>query len=427
MGSMLQTLFHPFVPSEWLAANMGKRFVHLADACRSLGSLLSWDEFNSLLRHIDPSRVHLSRDGQVLDSSAFLRTGHKRARSASPRLSAPDVEALVRSGATILIDEIDELHDPIGVLAQEFERELRLRVTVNLYASFGTKPGFGLHYDDHDVFVLQLIGEKRWDIYPPTKMFPLPNDRLARGLLPEGPASWVGIIRTGDALYVPRGWWHLVRPCSAESVHLTVGVANLTGVDLVMWASSHLAEQELFRAPLPYLNDTRELARHLERLAASLASELTKESVIETCLHHLAAVGVSRPVFGLPSTALPSLPLEGGDELIAVNALRALAARTIAPDGNLEVAIGETRMTFPSSASEVLAFLTSNPRVLVTRLFTTFETRYDRNSLKALVQQLADNGILTIGRTVWYPSVSGEEEDDHEAVLNPAVGGTGFR
>src|SRR6201999_4150390 len=59
------------------------------------------------------------------------------------------------------------------------------------------------------------------------------------------------VMRPGDALYLPSGWLHSAVAIAATSVHLTVGVAALTGADVVRQLADELSRGPALRAPLP--------------------------------------------------------------------------------------------------------------------------------------------------------------------------------
>ncbi|MDX3698023.1 cupin domain-containing protein [Streptomyces europaeiscabiei] len=48
----------------------------------------------------------------------------------------------------------DELHQPLARLCEAIERQLRTRVQANLYASWTSTEGFGVHWDDHDTVIV---------------------------------------------------------------------------------------------------------------------------------------------------------------------------------------------------------------------------------------------------------------------------------
>ena len=100
----------------------------------------------------------------------------------------------------------------------------RAYVQVNCYLSYGDASGFGPHWDDHDVVVIQLAGRKHWEVHEPSELGAL------SAFTPPGATQrsiWSGLLSPGSALYIPRGWPHSVTGLSSEpSVHLTLSIAG---------------------------------------------------------------------------------------------------------------------------------------------------------------------------------------------------------
>ena len=122
---------------------------------------------------------------------------------------------------------------PITHLAESLERVFRVRIQVNAYAGWRTSHGFDLHWDDHDVFILQIAGRKKWKVYGMTRKYPLARDVEPATDKPDTPL-WEGMLEDGDLLYIPRGWWHVATPLDEPTLHLTVGVNNPNGADLLV-------------------------------------------------------------------------------------------------------------------------------------------------------------------------------------------------
>jgi ribosomal protein L16 Arg81 hydroxylase len=57
-----------------------------------------------------------------------------------------------------VLHAVDDLARSLSDLAAQVEHFLRAAVTVNLYATWGEVEGFNVHWDDHDVFVMQVAG-----------------------------------------------------------------------------------------------------------------------------------------------------------------------------------------------------------------------------------------------------------------------------
>jgi len=58
-------------------------------------------------------------------------------------------------------------------------------------------------------------------------------------------------MRPGDALYLPSGWLHSAVARQGTSIHLTVGVAALTGADVIRELVAEVSRNPELRAPLP--------------------------------------------------------------------------------------------------------------------------------------------------------------------------------
>ena len=155
---------------------------------------------------------------------------------------------------------LQEIHPPVRPLADAFDETLGGYTGINLYASWAATRGFATHWDDHDVFVLQVAGTKRWHLYGETRRFPLPRD-AEPNVKPPRETVWSEVIRAGDVFYIPRGWWHDARTepgdgaDDAGSLHLSCSLLPATGLDLMEWLSGRLARHETFRRDLPHPTD----------------------------------------------------------------------------------------------------------------------------------------------------------------------------
>ena len=81
---------------------------------------------------------------------------------------------------------------PVAGFARSLEAALGHPVQVNAYITPPGSQGFDLHQDDHDVFVLQSHGSKRWVVH---ERHDLPPTRAALIEVDLGP---------GDSLYIPK-------------------------------------------------------------------------------------------------------------------------------------------------------------------------------------------------------------------------------
>ena len=132
-----------------------------------------------------------------------------------------------------------EHNETIHTLLSLLESEFGCMVGSNAYLTPLNSQGFAPHYDDVDVFILQLEGFKRWRVYAPfNKRETLPRASSAdytEKQMDEAEEEVDMVLGPGDVLYLPRGWIHqaetVVRPnhlpkmpgvSDDHSLHLTV-------------------------------------------------------------------------------------------------------------------------------------------------------------------------------------------------------------
>jgi hypothetical protein len=131
------------------------------------------------------------------------------------------------------------------------ELELSHAVQANAYVTPAGSRGLGVHYDTHDVFVLQLSGTKSWAIYPPVLEDPLASQPWKGTAADAGEPILSVELAAGDCLYVPRGFLHAAEAQRELSAHLTIGVVTTTWYDVVQTLIAGLAEEPELRRALP--------------------------------------------------------------------------------------------------------------------------------------------------------------------------------
>ncbi|CAN6241232.1 unnamed protein product [Urochloa humidicola] len=108
-------------------------------------------------------------------------------------------------------------------------------IGANIYFSPASSQGLARHYDDHCVLVWQLLGCKKWMIWPnPKPLLPRlyePVDPLD-GTLDEN-SGRMEVLHEGDVMYIPRGYVHVAHTDIDEShmnayagysLHLTLAI-----------------------------------------------------------------------------------------------------------------------------------------------------------------------------------------------------------
>jgi bifunctional lysine-specific demethylase and histidyl-hydroxylase NO66 len=235
-------------PAQFLADRWGRAPYVYRGGAGHFGDLFSLRELNRLLvmGTIPHQYIRLARNGALAADREWV-TYAPRTLAFMP--SSKRIGSLVSEGYTLSIIQMERFAQGLSELCAGLHAELSLRASAIVYFTPPSSQGYGTHYDDLDVIVLQLAGEKAWRVF----------DRAAEGPLSKKsvtlPPSQSPILATklqrGDALYVPR---HFVHSAAAEdqfSLHVSVGIYATTVADMLRYAVDQLAASPALAQALP--------------------------------------------------------------------------------------------------------------------------------------------------------------------------------
>jgi bifunctional lysine-specific demethylase and histidyl-hydroxylase NO66 len=229
----------------------------LTPSAGDYGDLLSLAAVDELIseRGLRTPFLRVAKDGSVVDRKRFTRGGGAGAEI-DDQLADDRLAELFLDGSTLVLQGLHRTWPPLIDLGTRLSTELGHPVQINAYVTPPQNKGFSAHFDVHDVFVLQVAGEKRWTIHPPVHPAPLRDQEWTRyrGAVERQAATEPAIdtvLRPGDALYLPRGWLHSAEALGDVSVHLTVGIHSVTRYALAEALLALAAEEPALRASLP--------------------------------------------------------------------------------------------------------------------------------------------------------------------------------
>lgn len=303
-GLDLFRLLSPEGPRSFHTRHLGKRFLHSPGHRSELADLFRWEDLNRILatERLDPQRLKIVRAGRVTPFPLIAERTPQLIPNGSPRrLLGPEVVEQLDAGATLVMDAVEELHLPLRAFVQRIEQELRCLVQVNVYVSAGVTEGLALHWDDHDVFALQVAGRKRWRVVGPTLDQPVRDTAPPPRPSDHAPAVFDDVLEEGDILYVPRGWWHAVRAVGEPTIHLAVSARIPQALDLVHATLGRAAgTDQRLRDDIPTWATAEDRDEWLRQLATALQHALSPRRLAEVPLWADRPPVPARPSFALP-------------------------------------------------------------------------------------------------------------------------------
>ncbi len=305
----------------------------------------------------------------------------------------------MQSGCTIVLDSLDTFDPTLEVACQALQWWSHELVQVNTYLTTNDAAGFDLHWDDHDVIVVQLGGEKGWEVRGPSRPAPMYRDH-ERNDTPSDEIVWSGTLCAGDVMHIPRGHWHQatrVARGDGHSLHATFGFVKRTGVDWLTWVVDQTRRHEMFRRDIdrwgthPHVSaTTHQLKDRLDTLIEELPQSrfLSAREAERPARRHVATAGILGPPERLVCvTEFPPQIDTSGD--------------------NVVVTAAGKELTFVPEAEPALRKLLSGEPASVSNL-----NRDTEADAEAIVGALLDEGIcaeltpeLTAGYTGLVPNV----------------------
>jgi hypothetical protein len=265
----------------------------------------------------------------------------------TPFTGTADVERVLaewESGATIVLQGLHLTRPHVGAFCRSLEEALGHPAQANAYYTPRSAQGLPVHHDTHDVFVLQVAGEKRWLVYEPALELPLKDQRSSAELGEPGEAVEDRVLRPGDMLYLPRGWLHEALTSDSDSLHLTIGVNVVTWLDAFKAALEELGDDVRFRRSWQSENDPDDLVE-------ALAERLGREDVERRARAKL--VRTRRPIREGQFRQLRALEELGPETEIERNST--VLVDLVERDGDVSLAFEGREVTFPAHAYEEVA------------------------------------------------------------------------
>jgi ribosomal protein L16 Arg81 hydroxylase len=408
MTMTLAQLLAPMTPERFFAEYHDRQPLHVRGDPAKFAAVLSWRQINRLL---DMTHIWTSQSLKlVLDSGSIPAEQYclpTTARDIPQQLLQPVAERVrewVAKGASIVMNDVDSLTPGLAGVSDAIEGAGLGKAQANVYISWQSHKAFHTHYDTHDVWAVQVEGEKAWNVWEGRADWPIAHP-LFRGQpqahhdQAKGKLRAKVVLKTGDLLYLPRGWYHDALAEAPTSVHVAYGAHAPVGMDILNILMERVLYEPIFRQPLPRQDGSAAakfaLTQRAGQLGARLA-ELAKDAKVMEVLEGfvagyrfhrggndlLAARGLATPSGAAASTAAAE---DGPTFRVVANGVKPVRRGS---DWVLKIAGGVMPLTPPEA--DAAQWLLSRPDV------TEGELRgaHPGTDAATLLTRLRDAGLL---------------------------------
>jgi mannose-6-phosphate isomerase-like protein (cupin superfamily) len=316
----------------------------------------------------------LARDGSVLAESSYTRSATLAGKPLTGLVDPRKALARFDAGATIVFQGLHRYWPPITHLVAELELELGHPCQANAYLTPPGSQGFAIHSDSHDVFVFQTAGAKQWEVHTPESVENL-------------------TLEPGVSVYLPTGTPHAARAQETVSLHVTLGINQLTWRGLTQRSVATLLDEVPDdHLPAGYLDDPGVLAEGLADRLASLADRmrgLDARAAVDDEVRRFLTGRTPRLAGGL----LDRTRLETLDDTTPLRRRPGHPCVLLPRGDRLEVLLGDRSLDVPAWLEPALAEIRRRPELRPADL----AEHLDEQSRLVLCRRLVREGLLELG------------------------------
>jgi mannose-6-phosphate isomerase-like protein (cupin superfamily) len=312
----------------------------------------------------------------VLPEKDFTRGATLAGRQLTGLVDGRTAVEEFRKGATVVFQGLHRSFPPLVDLIARLELELGHPCQANAYLTPPGSQGFAVHSDTHDVFVLQTAGTKQWELHSPPGN-PEQGD--------EEP-----LLEPGHVMYLPTGTPHAARAQDTVSLHVTIGINQLTWRGLVERSLSSLAaEVPSAHLPAGYLDDPRALAHQLGRHLSDIADRLRSVDPASVVDDEVRRFLTSRPP-RLEGALVDGLSLDAIDDDTLLRRRPGRPCVLTDRGERIEVLLGDRTVDVPAWLRPALEHVRLHPELRPRDL------PLDEQSRLVLARRLVREGLLRV-------------------------------
>jgi ribosomal protein L16 Arg81 hydroxylase len=226
-------------------------------------TIFSLAAFEGLLRNplLTPDWLQMRHKGRVIDLSGEFQWKNVQRRKLC-FLPKELIEKGLSEGSSLVLEGLDILSPQIARLVSEIDQIFPC-VLSNCEAFFSQRSSeaYDGHRDSDDVLVIQIEGQKTWEVFVPQQRRYTGNSPLTEAEL--GPRAAEFTMNPGDCLYVRAGVPHRCTTPSAYSLHLSFDLCDRTpNIEQI----THMANQEFNKGLADHSAPVSEVLRQYRQL-----------------------------------------------------------------------------------------------------------------------------------------------------------------
>lgn len=290
-------------------------------------------------------------------------------------------------GCSIVLQAFHRTFIPLTRFVQHLEKYFNFPLQTNIYLTPASARGFNAHFDNHDVFLLQVYGSKIWKVYDSPVYLPTkPFDKK----------KWVATapiidveLKAGDTLYMPRGYVHEGLTTNSASMHITLGLLTYKWIDMLRLLLAGADEIKQCRETLPLAEIGSDEFR--EKLAG-VFGEILHKTDFENIRHNASERFMKKSMSADDNRLFDILAIDTINNKTILHKRREINCRHIIESDSCVLIFYDKKISFPRYAEDALNYILMNDNFRIEDIITNLDTQGKTILIKSLVKE----GFLTM-------------------------------
>ena len=254
------------------------------NAIPDINHYFSVKEFESLINQTgiwNSEKLQVLIDNRQIPPNSLFQI-QQTAKGTKHLLNASKLQDVLSRGSSVVLNDVCELSQGIMEIREIFGAWTEGKLDCNIYFSQKGHQAFPVHYDVHDVLAIQVEGHKHWQIFEQGIDHPINHpmflNRKQMNPTQERQTPLLDFIfEPGDLVYIPSGYFHHAMCLEGVSLHLSYGMVEMIGMDIISLAFEMAIRERFFRTPVRAILREQDPADFYLRKWAKKVTDLSRD------------------------------------------------------------------------------------------------------------------------------------------------------
>jgi ribosomal protein L16 Arg81 hydroxylase len=266
-------------------------------AIKNLERYFSVGDFENLIKQRgiwSPDKLQVFLDNQAIPPGTIFESQQTSAGQ-KPEISLEKLKEAIGRGCSVILNDVCPLSLGLMRLRETLADLTRGKLECNVYFSQKDHQAFPIHYDVHDVFAIQVYGKKHWQIFEQKVEYPINHPMFTNRAhmnpdITGQPPSLDFDFEEGDVVFIPSGFLHHATCRDGQSLHLSFGLVEMIGLDIISLAFEAAIHEKFFRTPVnSILRERDPVGFYLQKWAKQLKDLSADPEFRALFLEHLTS------------------------------------------------------------------------------------------------------------------------------------------